>query len=73
MLVDDRWVLFGSANWDARSLRLNFELNVEAYDGALAATLAELVERKHAASRRLTLEAVDARRIPERLRDGLPR
>ena len=31
MIVDDHWVLFGSANWDARSLRLNFELNVECY------------------------------------------
>ena len=31
MIVDGHWVLFGSANWDARSLRLNFELNVEGY------------------------------------------
>ena len=31
MIVDGHWVLFGSANWDARSLRLNFELNVECY------------------------------------------
>jgi len=31
MIVDNHWVLFGSANWDARSLRLNFELNVECY------------------------------------------
>src|SRR5208282_4007740 len=28
MIVDGHWVLLGSANWDARSLRLNFELNV---------------------------------------------
>src|SRR6185437_11276187 len=26
MIVDNHWVFFGSANWDARSLRLNFEL-----------------------------------------------
>ena len=25
MLVDGAWVLLGSANWDARTLRLNFE------------------------------------------------
>ena len=31
MIVDGHWVLLGSANWDARSLRLNFELNVECY------------------------------------------
>src|SRR6476620_11945381 len=31
MIVDEAWSLFGSANWDARSLRLNFEFNVECY------------------------------------------
>jgi len=35
-VVDDVWVLLGSANWDARSLRLNFELSVECYDATLA-------------------------------------
>jgi len=30
MVVDGHWVLLGSANWDARALRLNFELNVDA-------------------------------------------
>jgi cardiolipin synthase len=27
MLVDGAWCCLGSANWDARSLRLNFEFN----------------------------------------------
>src|SRR5262245_14984538 len=31
LVVDGAWTLLGSANWDARSLRLNFELNVECY------------------------------------------
>ena len=35
-LVDDVWSLIGSSNWDARSLRLNFEYNVECYDEGLA-------------------------------------
>ena len=26
MIVDGHWVFLGSANWDARSLRLNFEI-----------------------------------------------
>lgn len=73
MVVDDCWVLFGSANWDARSLRLNFELNVEAYDPPLADTLGAIVERKRIAARALTLEELDARGIPERLRDGVAR
>jgi len=73
MLVDDCWVLLGSANWDARSLRLNFELNLEAYDPSLAVTLGAIVERKRLAARRLTLEELDGRGIPERLRDGVAR
>ena len=31
MTVDGAWSLVGSANWDPRSLRLNFELEVEAF------------------------------------------
>ncbi len=36
MVVDKHWCLVGSANWDMRSLRLNFELNVEVYSEDLA-------------------------------------
>ena len=32
MTIDGRWSLVGSANWDMRSLRLNFELTLETYD-----------------------------------------
>ncbi|MGH8431431.1 MAG: phospholipase D-like domain-containing protein, partial [Solimonas sp.] len=32
MVIDDSWTLIGSANWDTRSFRLNFELNVELHD-----------------------------------------
>jgi cardiolipin synthase A/B len=46
MLVDHDWVLFGSANWDPRSLRLNFELNVEAYDPTLNLQLRQLMKKK---------------------------
>lgn len=73
MLVDNCWVLLGSANWDERSLRLNFELNIEAYDVSLAETLRSIVEGKRAVSRRLELKEIDARGIPERLRDGVAR
>jgi cardiolipin synthase len=39
MTVDASWALFGSGNWDDRSMRLNFEFNVETYDRDLAARL----------------------------------
>jgi cardiolipin synthase len=73
MVVDGLWSLIGSGNWDPRSLRLNFEFNVECYDPALAAGLGVLVERKLAAARRITLADVDGRSLPVRLRDGIAR
>jgi len=73
MLVDGQWTLLGSTNWDPRSLRLNFEFNVECYDAGLAQTLEDLVRNKIAASRRLTLAEVDGRPLPVRLRDGAAR
>jgi cardiolipin synthase A/B len=72
-IVDDAWSLFGSANWDPRSLRLNFEFNVEAYDPALARRLAADFDRRRARARPVTLADADARRLPVRLRDGLAR
>ncbi len=73
MLVDGLWSLIGSGNWDARSLRLNFEFNVECYDRALAAQLGQIVERKLATARRITLADVDGRSLPIKLRDGMAR
>jgi cardiolipin synthase len=73
MVIDEAWSLIGSANWDARSLRLNFEYDIECYDGELARRLVELADARIASARRLTLEDVDARPLPRRLRDGLAR
>jgi len=73
MLVDDEWVLVGSANWDARSLRLNFEFNVECYDRDLAATIDALIDRKMQGCRRLEMEDLLARPLPIKLRDGVAR
>lgn len=73
MLVDGAWTLFGSANWDARSLRLNFELNVECYSTELGQQMEQLAQARLAKSRPLALEEVDARPLPVKLRDGIAR
>lgn len=73
LLVDGVWSLFGSANWDARSLRLNFEFNVECYSAELGQRLEALVQSKRAKARRVTLEEMDGRPLPVKLRDGLAR
>jgi cardiolipin synthase len=71
MIVDDGWVLFGSGNWDPRSLRLNFEYNVECYDRELAAALDELVQEKIDRGRPLSAEELHGRSLPVKLRDGV--
>lgn len=73
LVVDGVWGLIGSANWDPRSLRLNFEFNVECYDAALAARLEAVVDERLTHARRLPLEEVNRRSLPVRLRDGLAR
>ena len=73
MLVDDCWVLLGSANWDPRSLRLNFEFNLECYDAELAHRLHEVVEAKRKTAQLVTLAEMDHRSLPVRLRDGIAR
>jgi cardiolipin synthase len=65
--------MFGSGNWDERSMRLNFEFNVETYDRGLAATLDARIAGVIGRSRRRTLSEVDARSLPIRLRDGIAR
>ena len=73
MVVDGRWTLLGSGNWDARSLKLNFEFNVECYDEALAAEVLALAEHKMAMGQEIELEAHRKRRWWVRLRDGVAR
>ncbi len=73
MIVDRLWSLIGSANWDPRSLRLNFEFNVECYDAALAGRLQERIDRRIAGARRITRADLDALPYLARLRNGITR
>ncbi|MDR3460653.1 MAG: phospholipase D-like domain-containing protein [Verrucomicrobiae bacterium] len=73
MIVDGHWVLLGSANWDARSLRLNFELNVECYNRVFAQTMEQLIQQKIRTAHEVTLAEVDGRRFTTKLRDALAR
>ncbi|HEY3916075.1 MAG TPA: cardiolipin synthase [Verrucomicrobiae bacterium] len=73
MVVDDSWVLVGSANWDARSLRLNFEYNLECYDPALVARMDALFESKRAGAHEVKQEEVNGRGLPLRFLDGVAR
>lgn len=71
--VDGHWCLVGSTNWDARSLLLNFEFNVECYDQALTASLEALIDARIAEASPLSLRALRERSLPIRFRDGVAR
>jgi len=71
MTVDGSWSLIGSANWDIRSLRLNFEMNVELYDSELAADIAALIDAK--CVQPITGQELDARPFIIKLRDAAAR
>ncbi len=68
MVIDGAWCLIGSANWDVRSFRLNFELGVEIYDPVLAVQLEALVAARRGPA--LTSKLLDSRPLPIRLRDA---
>jgi len=71
MTVDGAWALVGSANWDMRSFRLNFEIDVEIYDAAVVAAVDALIELRHATA--LTPGMLRHRSLPRVLRDSAAR
>ncbi len=73
MVVDDSWSMVGSSNWDPRSLRLNFEFNVEVYHAELALRLGDIFEAKRREASEVTLDRVNSRPLPVKLRDGVAR
>jgi len=70
MIVDDLWSLIGSTNWDPRSLRLNFEFNVECYSRELAQQLQALIDEKRKSARKLHISDLTNRSNATKLRDG---
>lgn len=70
-LVDDAWSLIGSTNWDARSLRLNFEYNLECHDADLVRQLDPLVDERILRAQPLTADELARQPVLGRLRDRL--
>jgi len=73
MVVDERWSFVGSANWDPRSLRLNFEVNMECFSRDFAHEIHGLVEQRILGARELNRAELDRRAVWRRLRDGIAR
>jgi cardiolipin synthase len=73
IVVDRYWCSFGSSNWDPRSLRLNFEFNVECYDEELGATVDDHARGKMVGARLLRTKELQERHIARKIRDGAAR
>ncbi len=73
MIVDDLWSFIGSSNWDPRSLRLNFEFNVECYNADFAAKLWQLLEQRLNNAIPITLESLRQQWFITKVRNGIAR
>lgn len=73
MIVDSLWVMFGSANWDPRSLRLNFEFNVACYDRGLAQQMEQFFAQKREQATPIDAEEERKRPLAQRIRNGFAR
>ena len=71
MVIDADWCLIGSANWDMRSFRLNFELDVEMRDAELARQIDALMAAKQ--GRLLSIDEIDHASLADRLRNNAAR
>lgn len=71
LLVDDHYALVGSANMDSRSLRLNFELGVELFSGAVNRQLTDYFVPRIAAATRVTPERLKSVSPAIRVRNAL--
>jgi cardiolipin synthase len=72
-VVDGRYALIGSTNLDPRSLRLNFEFNLESYSRELASELEAIFSRRRERAVEVSFDDLVGRPLPTRLRDGLAR
>jgi len=69
MVIDGMLSVFGSANFDNRSLEMNDELNVVVFDRALAGRLLQDFEKDLDSSKKLDLDTWRDRAMPEKARD----
>ena len=71
MAVDGVWAFVGSSNLDPRSLRLNFEIDIELLDPEFASSIDARIETAIATAEPVTLHGLRARPFPLRLVDRL--
>ncbi len=71
MTIDGAWSYVGSSNLDARSLRLNFEIDLEILDRDVALQVEERIGKAIETSREVNLTRLKNRPFHERLIDRI--
>ena len=66
-VMDEDWLMVGSANLDNRSMRLNFELNVLIRSTEQNGLLAKVLEEDFNSSKEIKLEAFQKRPLKQKL------
>jgi cardiolipin synthase len=69
-IVDDEWIFVGSANWDVRSFRLNFESNIEIFSKKLAKKLTMIAETKRLKAKLVTISECENLPLLKRIRNN---
>ena len=70
MAIDDRWASIGSANFDNRSMHLNFELNLAFHSPALVKELSTVLAGYYEASQEIHLAKFSRRPFWNRLKES---
>jgi len=73
VVMDKKWVSIGSANFDIRSMRLNFELNLLFQAPDLASEVVAVLEKDFAHSKEIKLETFKMRSIWVKLAENTSR
>ena len=70
LLVDGYYSQIGSANLDSRSLRLNFELNIETFDTSFTREMEGYFDKVRKGSHEMSLKELGEISLPRRLRNA---
>jgi cardiolipin synthase A/B len=73
VVIDGMVASVGSANWDIRSFKLNFETNVLIYNPEYASRLRNIFEQDLKKSTEITLESFDKRPVHEKIWEPIAR
>jgi len=73
LLVDNIWSLIGSANFDSRSLRLNFEVNLSVFDSEISAVIYKHFDQAFSSSHEITVQESEESPLLIKLRNNFAR